>query len=810
MERVSRDVRGAVRQIAHQPGFALAVIATLGLAIGANTAIYSVVHAVLLRPLPFAEPDRLVMIRANVEGLADVGVLSAPELLDVRERVSTLGAVGAIWGSSGAITGEAPEQIRLAWVTANLFPLLGVSPVAGRGFLEAEDQSGTDPVVLISEELWRRRFAADPALVGRTIDVDDTTYTVVGVMPAGLAVPRGAFQIGLHAYDVWMPQRFWTTRGQRWLSLIGRLAPGATLTEARADLAALAGSLAGEHAEYAGQDFHLSAVPVHGQLVDRVRPALVALAFAVGFVLLIACTNVAALLLVRARGRAREIAVRRALGASRGQLASQLLAESLILSLLGGAAGLAVAYWGLGLVDLLSPANLPRLNDVALNSTILTGTLAVSVLTGIACSLVPMLQASATDPRGALADDTRTTAGPGHHAGRHTLVAAQLALSVVLLVGAGLMIRTMVAERGQDPGFSAGGVISFRAPIAFQGHETGELRWRFYQDYTDRLRALPGVEAAGGVSILPLDSGLFTAPYAWDVASESGWGQHAADYRTVIPGYFDTIRARVIAGRDFDEADAGQHARVVLVDESLARNAWPGERAVGRRLKVLMNETGNQQFEEWVEVIGVVAHVRMDDLRQDGAPQVYRPFWLDHPTRMTITARLSSDPTAILPAARELAQELGAGRPIHAERLLSGFVDDAAAETRFVSFLLSGFAGIALLMTAVGLYGLIAHMVSLRTREIGVRLALGATPAGVRRLVLASGLRLAAAGLLCGLVLSPVATRGMSTLLFGVGTLDALTYGLAVFGFVAVASIACLLPARRASRVDPIVTLRSS
>jgi predicted permease len=809
MERITQDIRYALRQFRRYPGLALTVVVTLALAIGANTAIYSVLQAVLLRPLPYESPERLVMIRADVEGVTDVGVLSAPELMDLRERTRSFDAFAGIWGTTGALTGSDPEQVGYAWVTANTFPTLGIDPIVGRMFREEDDLSASENVVLIGEELWRRRFAADPQIVGRGIEVDDVLHTVIGVMPAGVAVPRGAFALGLDHYDLWMPQTFWENRQQRWLGVIGRLKPGATLDVARAELRTLAAALKDEHSEYANMDFVLHAVPVHGFLVSGVRPALMALGGAVGLVLLIACTNVAALLLVHGRSRERELAVRRALGAGRGRLGRLLVTETLLLAVAGGLAGLVVAQWCLGLVDVLNPANLPRLDDIAIDGTVLGVAASLSLLTGLACALAPVIQATNLDPGPTLKHDSRGGGSNASGRARSLLVVGQVALSLVLLVGAGLMVQTLSAVRGADTGFRPDGVVSFRVPIAYDNHQTGVQRWRFYQDLVPRVRALPGVDAVGGVSLFPLAGGLFTASYAYDADTERAWGQLAADYRTVIPGYFDAIGATIVAGRWFDDADAAASSRVTIVDETLAREAWPEGNAVGQRMKIVMNESGNEQHDDWAEVIGVVRHIRTDDLRTNGAPQIYRPFWLDNALESTIVARVSADPLGILPAVRTIARDLGSGRPIHRERLMSSYVDEAASDTQFISTLLAVFAGIAVTLTVVGLYGVVAYLVSTRTREIGVRLALGATPATVRALVLTHGLRLALIGLVIGLAAAPLLTRPMSSLIFGVTTWDPSTYVAAVLGFATVAAVACLVPARRASRVDPIVSLRT-
>lgn len=808
MDRLRLDFRHAIRQLRLRPGLTATVTVTLALAIGASTAIYSVLHAVLLRPLPYATPDRLVMIKADVEGFTSVGLLSAPELVDLRERATgSFEGFAGIWGTSGAITGDDPEHITFAWVTANTFPLLGVHPLLGRTFRESDDLPNADRVILIGEELWRRRFNAEATAIGRTIEIDDRSHTIVGVVPANLRVPRGAFALELRHYDAWVPQTFWDNREQRWLGILARLRPGATPETAGAELAGISSDLAREHATY-DQTFRLTAVPVHGDLVSGVRPALMALSGAVAFVLLIACTNVAGLLLARGRGRETELAVRRALGASRGRLATQLLTESVVLALAGGVAGLLVAHWCLGLVDLLGPATLPRLDEVALDPMVLLAAGGLTLATGLVAGLAPMLQAARVQPGASLKQDARTSTA-GRARLRGALVVVQLALSLLLLVGAGLMLRSITALRQVDPGFDARGVVAARVPIAFQGHETGESRWRFYRDLADRLRVLPGVEAAGGISILPLAGGLLTGPYSYSVETEAQWGQLTADYRSVLPGYFETVRTPVVAGRDFSAADAALQARVVVIDETLARQAWPDNNAIGQRLRFLMNPGGNRLEPISAEVIGVVRHVRLGDLTADGLPQIYRPFWLDNPINMIMVARTASDPATVTGALRTLTTELGAGRPPHTARLFDEYVDEATAELRFVTILLGAFAGIAVALTAVGLYGIVAFMVSSRTREFGVRLALGAQPGTILGLVLTRGLVLTGLGVAAGLAAAPLVTRALESLVFGVETTDVWTLAIVSLVLGVVATIACVLPARRATRVDPVRVLRT-
>jgi predicted permease len=784
------------------------VTLTLALAIGSSTAVYSVVHAVLLRPLPYHASEQIVMIKADVEGFTNVGVLSAPELVDLRERAtSAFDGFAGVWGSTGVITEADAEHITFAWVTANTFPLLGVRPIAGRGLNDADEAPNAAPVVLLSEEVWRRRYDADPGAIGRTISIDDRAYTIVGVMPAELKVPRGAFELELRPYDVWMPQTFWENRDQRWLGIIARLREETTLPVADAELAGVAAGLKEAHGSY-DESFRLTAVPVHGDLVGGVRPALLALTGAVVFVLLIACTNVAGLLLARGRARQGELAVRRSLGAGRLQLARQLLAESLVLAVVGGAFGVAGAYGLLGLIDQLGPATVPRLDQVALNRPVLFAAVAITLITGLLAGIAPIVQAWRIAPGASLKNDAPTLAAGGRAGVRGGLVAVQIALSVILLTGAGLMLQSIAALRDVDPGFDPSGVVTARVPIAFQGHETGEARWHFYRDLTTRLRALPGVDAAGGISLLPLGGGVLTGPYSHSPETDATFGQLTADYRSVLPGYFDTVRTTIVAGRDFEEADATRNARVVVIDETLARQAWPERSAIGRQIRLLLNPTGNQQEEATAEVIGVVRHARIRDLTTEGLPQIYRPFWLDNPINMFIVARSASNPMMVAPDLRSLTTELGAGRPPHAARLFTEYMDEATAEMRFVTTLLGAFAGIAVALTMVGLYGTVAFLVSSRTREFGVRLALGARPYTIVRLAVTRGLVLTGVGLAVGLAATPLATRALQSTVFGVETGDGPIMAVVAVVLAVIAAGACALPARRATRLDPVRVLR--
>jgi putative ABC transport system permease protein len=787
---------------------AAVILTTLGIGIGANTAIFSVVHGVLLQPLPYDDPEKLVLIRADVEGMEAVASLSPPELRDLQEQSQLFRAAGGIWSSAATLTGENPERVFHAWATENLFSLLGTDPILGRHFLPEEEAPNGPNVIILSYGLWQRRYGGEPDIIGKMVQLDDTDRTVVGVMPEGFRILLGGDTGVPPRIDVFIPQNFWVQRNLRWLRVIGRLQPGVTIAQAQGEMDAVAGRLVEEYQEYATTGLKFHVVPLHGDLVRDVRPGALALLGAVGFVLLIACSNVANLSLARTKLREQEIALRLALGAGRGRVLRQILTENLVLAVLGGLFGLLIASWGLDALLAYRPANLPRLDDISIDGTVLGFTTAVALLTGVLFGMAPSLRASRLNVSEALKEGGRTTDTARSAAGsgfRTVLVISQVALSLVLLIGAGLMIRTFAGLKQVDPGFHSQNVLTFQVPISFQKYSTPDSRWGFYRQLTEAVRALPGVQSTGAISMLPLSGRFFTSSYAYDPDTERSWGTLPADYRVILPGYFETMGTKLVAGRLFSELDSQPGRTLVIVDESLARRAWPGQDAVHKKLKVQFLGSDSP---EWVEVIGVVRHIRNDELDEDGRAQIYFPYQGQNVNDMAMTVRTETNPLALIPAIRREVETLDSGRSVHTFRTMNEYVSDAMAGTSFVLTLFGLFAAVALLLASVGIYGVVSYSVSQRTHEIGIRMALGAHRHDIFRMVLGRGMVFILVGIVLGLAGAWALTRFLASQLYGVGATDPTTFAGTAVVLAAVALLACYLPSRRATRVDPMVVLR--
>ena len=805
-----QDIRYGLRTLRKSPGFTTVAVLTLALGIGANTAIFSVVNGVLLRPLPYENPERLVLIRNDAEGETGLASISPPELVDLREQSQLFEGFAALWASTISLTGdpENMEQIRYAWATDNLFSLLGTDPILGRHFTKEEEAPNGPATVILSYELWQRRFGGDPGVIGKVLQMSDRDRPIVGVLPAGFRVLMESGTGVSSNIEAWVPQNFWFNRNLRWLRVIGKLKPGISLEQAQADMDAIANRLQADHEEYANTGVRFHPIPLHGDLVREVQPAILTLLAAVGFVLLIACANVANLLLARARGREKEIAIRAALGAGRRRILRQVLTESLLLGLLGGVAGLVLARWGVGLLLWLKPANLPRLEDIALDGTVLGFALAASLLTGLLFGLMPAWHSSRLELNEALKEGGRSSGQSGGARLRSALVVAQVALSLVLLIGAGLMIQTFLRLQRVDPGFRPDDLLTARVTVSPRKFPTPESRWRFYQQLQERLDTLPGVRSSSAISNLPLAVGFFTGPYAYDAATEESWGTLSADFLTALPNYFSTMGTRLTAGRDFDYLDSQDDRLAVIVDESLARQAWPGENPIGKRVKISVVPGQSDSPTAWAEVIGVAQHTRRYDLRREGRPQIYLPPWSRQLANAVLVVRSKADPAALTQAIRKETVELGAGRPVHTVRTMEEYVFDAMAGSRFALVLMGVLGGIAMVLSAVGLYGVVSYSVSQRTQEIGVRMALGARTGDILRMVLREGLGLTGVGIVVGLTAAFFLTEFVSSLLFGVEPTDPFTFVGVALVLAVVAAFSCYLPARRATRVDPIVALR--
>ena len=815
IERLWRDAAMAMRQVRRQPLFAIAVILTLGLAIGANTAVFSVVQAVLLEPLPYGDPTRLHMIWSNSDRAGYLRApLSGPELNDLREQATLYRDFGAIWSTTAQITGDGPpEQLRVALVTSNFFTLLDAPPALGRGFQAGEEGPGAPNVAVLSDAFWRRRFGADPRVVGRQLRIDGGSVTVVGIaspqlrlwLPPDANVPSDPQLIAPFPFDLR------ANRALYYLRTLGRLREDAQPEAALQQVAALGRRLEAQHTEYAASGRSLFAVPLSQDTAREVRPVLNALLAAVALVLLLACVNVANLLVGRELGRRGQMAVRAALGATRGRLVRQALLEALVLVGLGVVTGLALGLASLRALLALRPPGLLRFDAVRLDPHVL----AFAAGTGLVAAMVVAMVGIGGAARVDLAPLLRS-AGRGGDDGprrrlRRLLVASEVALGAVLLVGAGLLLRSATALGRVDPGFEPEKALTFRIALPRTRYPSAEAGAAFARRLEEGLRSLPGVRALGSVSALPFDSlPNWSTPYAFDGVAEESRGGREADARAVGPGYLAAVGAQLIAGRDFRDDDGPGRAPVVIVDDRLAAKAWSGRPPLGQRLQVEFLDPVRGDFvPTWATVVGVVRHVRHRQLSEVVREQVYVPQRQSPRQPHAYVIRTAGEPTALVAAVRREVAALDPELPVYDVRPLEAYVGDSLAASRFAMRLAGAFAALALAVAAIGVYGVVSYSVARRRREIGVRLALGAARRDVLRGVLGEGLRLAALGLASGLATAALVTRGARGLLFGITPADPATYAAVATVLAATVLLASALPAHRASRTDPIEVLRS-
>jgi predicted permease len=816
MTALGPDLRYALRTLRRTPGFALAAIAALALGIGATTTIFTVVNGVLLRPLDYRDPERLANIWNDLgEGAQSLPAVSPADFRDYQQRTRTFESFAAaseadVANLRGNLTGEGePERVSLVTVTANFFPLLGVAPAYGRQFTAAEEVVNGPHVVMLSDRLWRRRYGADPSLVGKTIQVDGVAHEVVGVLPRDfrLQLPKEAFQV--RDADMWTPIQFDygqpLPRNLTFFTVFGRLKPGVTFRQGQADMDRIAADFRREFKEHEASKLRIRAVPLHYDVVKHARPALLILLGAVGLVLVIACANVANLLLVRGTTRRAEFAIRTALGAGRGAMVRQVLTESLVLAAAGGGLGIVLTLAALAVLRSLHPANLPRLGDVRVDGTVLAFTVLVCAATAMLFGLVPALRAAGVDPQEHLRSGGRGgSVGDRRHA-RNLLIGAEVALSVVLLVGAGLLIRSFVALQRVNPGFDAADVLTFELSMPFGKYPSGGTRRAFFRELTGRLEALPGVKSVGIVSQLPLTGSGPLSPFAYNEETARNFESVTADGRNVSPTYFQAMNARLLAGRTFTAGDSIGTPPVIIVDETLARLAWPGENAVGKQLQLQPTGTPNA----FAEVVGVVEHMRQHDLTRDVLHQIYYPIGQGTPTVMTFVVESSVDPASLAAPVRRTVSEMDSDLPVSRLIPMRDLLSEGMAHARFSLVLMTALGAIALLLTAVGVFGVISYSVSQRTREFGIRLALGEDPGRTRRHVVLGGMRLVGTSIVVGLAGSLVVSRLITGLLYQVRPADPVTFALIALLLAGVALLACYLPARRATRVDPALTLRS-
>ena len=814
MDTLKQDLRLALRGLGRAPGFTAVVLITLALGIGANAAIFSVVHAVLLKPLPYQHADRIEMLWHSNRTGRTYNAISPPEYFDFKEQLRAFDAVVAIRGQSSTILGDGgePERLSAYVVTPNLFEALGATPAMGRSFRPDDGAAGAEKVIIISDGLWRRRFGADPKILGRTVNIGGFIRTIVGVMPREVGFPDAPLGFLRNRGDFWIPSDYEsaraTGRGNQYIAAIARRRADVTEAAARADLelvsARLRAAFPDRYGEPAVMGWRMTTVPLRDQMVGSVRTALWVLAGAVGLVLLIACVNVANLLLARGALRQREVAVRLALGANRGRLLRQTLTESTLLSLGGGLLGVLLARVGVPLLLHLDRGNIPRIDGTRLSGTVLGFAFGISLLTGLIVGVVPALQQSRTDLRGALGEGSRG-AGDGMRRRRlrSALVAAQVAMALVVLVAAGLLGRSFAFLQRVEPGFSPGGVVSLTLNLPRTKYDSAAKVTAFFDQVTPALAAIPGVVEVGGIYPLPLSGEGWSGSFEVEgLTTGPGDAEPHAEYSVALPGYFHTMGIPLRAGREFAPTDTRGAPRVAVVDERLAARYWPGESAVGKRINA-GEAAGN-----WATVVGVVGHVHRSGPTQESEPQLYVPFAQHVETTVSLVLRTNGDPGALAGPIRGVVRTHDPDLPTAQLQTLNELVTNATARQRFNMLMLTVFALVALGLASVGLYGVMSYLVSQRNREIGIRIALGGQPADVRRLVLRESLWISVGGLVAGAAASLALSRLLTGLLYGIKPIDVPTYAGIGALLLTVAALASYGPARRATRVDPLVALR--
>jgi len=802
LETFWQDLRYGLRMLLKNPGFTTIAILTLALGIGANTAIFSVVNAVLLRPLPFAEPERLVWLW-DTEPQLPTAPTSLPEFLDWKERNRSFEHLAAYQsGNMFLDAGDGTRDTPVGLVTPEMFALFRVNPILGRAFTAEETLPGRSRVVALSHAMWRNRFGADPNALGRTVELSGAAYTVIGVMPAGFSFPNQA--------ELWLPLPINPAKldmGPHYLRVVGRLRPEVTPAQAQAEMSVIAARLAQQHPEkIAGHGVKLE--PLRDVIVGDIGSALFILLGAVGFVLLIVCANVANLLLARSGARQKEIAVRTALGASRLRLVRQLLTESVMLAVGGGAAGLLIAVWGVRWLVSLGPDTIPRAQEIAVDPRMAGFTMLISVATGALFGLAPALQASRPVFADALKESGRASAGVRRNRFRSALVIIEAALSLVLLIGAGLMIRSFAKLNQVNPGFNPARAFTIGVALLPNKYPEDERVASSMAQLLERAAATPGVVSVGAISELPIAGGntsdVFTIEGRPPVAKEA---QPMTEYRVVTPRYFEAMGIPLLAGRDFADTDTKRSPNVAVINEIFAQRHFAGENPLGRRIKL------QGQERDPLLIVGVVGNVRQFSLDAPPSPEAYVPFLQDplsqaYQRSMTIVARTKADPGAIAGSLRAAVTSQDKSLPIYAFKPMTEYLRDSLSRHRFNLILLSAFGGAALALAAVGVYGVISCGVAQRTHEIGIRLALGAERRDVLKLILTQGLKLVSLGVVIGLGAAFALARWMETLLFDVRPTDPLTFAVIPLLLIGVALVACWIPARRATRVDPLVALR--
>jgi putative ABC transport system permease protein len=807
METLIKDIRYGVRGLLKRPGFTAIALITLALGIGANTAIFSVVNAVLLRPLPFRDPDQLVIVWEDATFAGFPRNTPAPaNYVDWKTQNQSFVDMAASHETSFNLTGDGePERVSAYSVSSNFFPLFGVQPLLGRSFSDGEDRPGTNKVAILSYSLWQSRYGGDRQILNRDIQLNGEKHTVVGVMPA-------SFQFFESDVRLWVPlaldQEDWANRGGHFLKVVARMKPGVPIAQAQADMNGIMRRIAADHpGETMEGKLGAVVLPMREQMVGESRGSLIVLLVAVAFVLLIACANVAGLLLARAVGRRREIALRVALGAGRGRVIRQLLTESLLLAGVAGVLGSLLAYWSFTFLQGLVPEEMTLSTPLNLDTRILAFTLLVSIVTGVIFGLVPALQAANIDLNEALKQSSTRTTSTGRL--RSAMIVFEVALSLVLLVGAGLLIQTLFQFFRQYSVLEPEKVLTMRTILPREKYREQQPRDNFYQQVLQRVEHLPGVVSAGYSTSIPLAwKGGTSGFYPEGITSPIPGMAYDSNHRQVSTNYLQTMNVPLRQGRYFESSDNAQSMPVAIVNETMARQYWPGENALGRRFKLGGPEDTDVP---WVQIVGIVADIRQMGLDEPVKAEMYFPYQQGQsiwyiPRDLVI--RTTGDTSGLIGSVRQAIREVDPDQPVSNVATMAEVLGTEAAQRRMGMIMLVGFASLALLLASLGIYGVLAYFVTQHTAEIGVRQALGATPRNILFLVLKKGMGLTIAGIAIGLIGAFVLTRLMSSLLFGVKASDPLTFVTVPLVLGLVALLACLIPARRATRIDPLVALR--
>ena len=807
MENLIKDIKFGLRGLLKQPGFSMLVVATLALGIGASTAIFSVVNSVLLNKLPYRDASRIVAIQELDPKGSRVQVTSA-NFLDWRKQNTVFEHLAAIrYDAVNLALADRALRLNMAATSANFFDVFGVGPQLGRLFVPADEDAGHAPVVVISYNLWQGQFGGQADVVGKNLVLDGSTYSIIGVAPKGFQYPDKT--------ELWLPplrlvpelfrgQDVTQTRGMGYLSAVALLKPGVSLPQAAAEMETITARLRQQYPDTNNKRFN-RVVSLQDHLVGDNSKLLWLLLGAVTFVMLIACANVANLLLATGSSRQKEMAIRSALGASRWRIVRQLLTESTLMALVGGMFGLLLAVWGVGLITRLLPTDFPRLQEIHIDLRVLAFTFTASVLTGILFGLAPSLQFLRGDVQESMKETSRgASAGPGRSRLRQVLIVSEVALCVVLLAGAGLLFRSFLHLQAVNTGFTAEHVLT--AKLAPSGMSYPDAYFAFYDKALDQVKTIPGVEAVGSINTLPLSKGptLGFRVDGREVTTPDKWPP--ANYRNVSPDYFTAMNIPVVEGRPFTKNDKAAMPLVVMVNQALAQRDFPGESPVGKR--ITFGRTDENRQPVWFEIVGLTGNVRSLELKDEPVPEVYFSSYQDSFPSMSLVIRTSVEPESITGSLRQVINQIDKSVPVTDIRAMDLVVSESITQPRFNLFLLGLFGGIALLLSAAGIYGVTAYTVSQRTHELGIRLALGAQVGDVLRMILRQGLTVIVIGLVVGLAAAFTLLRLMRSLLFGVSATDPLTFVAITIVLLFVALIACYIPARRATKVDPLVALR--